>query len=183
VLVTVLKARIPGHQGVFTLDESVVLQSAFALADISGRQLMLIVIASLVLLVAVLASSTSVNRRQSAAGVDSRIDQLFRDTSLRRIAYAGLGGQAILLGATIPALQIPAITLTPAGSSVYTVSSSLVTLLSVVGWMIIAVGVVICAVAVLTPIWTRGKPASGGVIRRPFRPTASRGPATNQREV
>lgn len=186
VLVTVLKARTPGVQGFLTLDESVVLRSAFGLADISSRQLMLIVIASLVLLVAVLASSAGVNRRQSAAGVDSRIDQLLRVVSLRRIAYAGLGGQAILLGATIPALQVPAITLTPSGSSAYAVSPSLVALLSAVGWLIIAAGVVVCVVAVLTPIWTRPKP-SGGVSRRPFGSTGSRAsvssPATNQREI
>ena len=126
---------------------------------------MLIVIASLVLLAAVLACSAAVNRRQSAAGVDSRTDQLLRRVTLRRIAYAGLGGQAILLGATLPALQILAITLTPTGSSAYTVSPSLVSLLSVLGWLGIAAGVVICAVAVLTPIWVPlNRPRSGSTL-------------------
>jgi hypothetical protein len=139
------------------------LPSDFWLAGIDIRQLAVIAAASALVSVLACACLLAVARRQSIAGATPEADRLVRAMCSRRIAYGALGGQAILFGALVPAVQV--FTLDVSAFS-YTVNEGVVTAGSAIGLAMIFAGIVSCAWAVLFPVWiARGAVRTGHMPR------------------
>ncbi|MBC7762646.1 MAG: hypothetical protein H7201_12810 [Candidatus Saccharibacteria bacterium] len=144
VMLAVLMARA-GNQATF-----LTLINPFGLPDINSRALIITASVSASLTLLAVAGRVVVGRRQSAAGTSPVVDGMIRALCFRRIALASLGGQAVLLGALLPAVQIA--TLEMARLS-YTVNEPLGAVLSVLGLALIVIGIGACAYAVLQPVW------------------------------
>jgi hypothetical protein len=126
------------------------LPADFWLADIDGRQLMVITSASALISVLSYAGLAVVARRQSIAGAAPEVDLLVRALCSRRIAYGALGGQAVLFGALIPAVQIFTLEVSEFSQSV---NEGVVAVASVIGLAVIVAGIAASAWAVLSPVW------------------------------
>jgi hypothetical protein len=126
----------------------------FGLPDISSRALTITASVSAFLALLALVGWGVVGRRQSAAGTSPEVDGMIRALCFRRIAFASLGGQAVLLGALLPAAQIA--TLEVARLS-YSVNEALVAVTSILGLALIVIGIGACAYAALQPVWIQPK--------------------------
>lgn len=126
------------------------LPSDLWLAGIDSRQLVVIAVVSALVSALSLAGLIVVARRQSAAGVAPEADRMIRALCSRRIAYGAVGGQTVLLGALMPALQVFTLDVSRLAPSVNEV---VVTVSSAVGLVIMVAGIVACASAVLFPVW------------------------------
>ncbi|WP_104176430.1 hypothetical protein [Cryobacterium sp. Y50] len=137
-------AEIAGRGGLPTLT------SDFWLAGIDSRHLIVIAVVSALVSALSLAGLVVVARRQSAAGAELEADRMIRALCSRRVAYGALGGQAVLLGALMPALQVFTLEVSRLA---YSVNEIVVTVSSAVGLVIMVAGIVACASAVLFPVW------------------------------
>jgi len=147
----------------------------FGLPEISSRALIITASVSASLILLGLVSWAVVGRRQSAAGTSPEVDGMIRALCFRRIAYASLGGQAVLLGALLPAVQIA--TLEVARLSSYSVDEALVAVMSILGLALIVIGIGACAYAVLQPVWVQPNRSTR------YRRTESSGTETANPEV
>lgn len=148
VMLAVFTARA-GNQATY-----LALTNPFGLPDISTRALIITASVSAFLVLLAVVSWGMVGRRQSAAGTSPEVDGMIRALCFRRIAFASIGGQAVLLGAVLPAAQIATLDVARRSSSV---NETLVTITSVLGLALIVIGIGACAYAVLQPVWIQAK--------------------------
>lgn len=121
---------------------------------IDFRQMTVIASASLFISALVCACQWILLRRQSIAGASAAVDSMVRILASKRIALAALGGQLMLAGALLPAIQI--FTLHVVGYD-YIVSSSADFVGSLLGCVAFATGMIVCLYAVLYPLWVGPK--------------------------
>ncbi|MDH6237126.1 hypothetical protein [Cryobacterium sp. CG_9.6] len=130
------------------------LMNPFGLPDITTRALIITASVSAFLVLLAVVGWGMIGRRQSAAGTSPEVDGMIRALCFRRIAFASIGGQAVLLGAILPAVQIATLEVARRSSAV---NENLVTITSVVGLALIVIGIAACAYAVLQPVWLQPK--------------------------
>lgn len=144
VMLAVFTARA-GNQAAY-----LALTTPLGLPDISARALIITASVSAFLVLLAVLGWGLVGRRQSAAGTSPEVDGMIRALCFRRIAFASIGGQGVLLGAILPAAQIATLEV---GRLSYSVNETLVTITSVVGLALIVLGIGASAYAVLQPVW------------------------------
>jgi hypothetical protein len=146
------------------------LPADFWLADIDDRQLTVIACASAVITVLSYVGWALVARRQSIAGAAPEVDQLVRALCSRRIAYGALGGQAVLFGALMPAVQLFTLEVSAFSTSV---DEGVVAAASAIGLAVIVAGIAASAWSVLSPVWIQPRHRTvaadipGGIAARP----------------
>lgn len=143
-----LSAQAKHWSGMLSLD------SALWPFNIDIRQMIVIASVSVFISALVCACQWVLLQRQSIAGASAQVDSRVRVFVSTRISLAALGGQLMLVGAMLPAIQI--FTLHVIGYG-YIVSPQADLVGSLLGLVVFAGGLIVSIYAALFPLWIRPK--------------------------